>query len=489
MRFSLNQPSNEHSQTHTHTQTTGKGECRAGVCWCLPGYGKDDCSEIQHCPGNDDDESPCGHGECAYGKCHCYPDWTVDEKEGTCTKKKTCKKCANGSCFDGKCYCSVGWEGDDCDTKTKCENDCNHRGLCDKGECICAPSYTGSDCSLDVERVKEEERLKQCSEGCSGHGICGYNMLDFTTGEPLARCLCESGFAGEFCEVALECKDSCSGRGECVNGHCICSCGYTGEACERVALASDACPKDCFGGGDCIMGQCFCHPGREGALCEKVKACPGNAGDNKVCSGNGVCKYGKCFCRDGFEGDSCEKSTEPASMRFSENVPEPEPPQQQQQEQEEPPQCLNKCNGRGICLEGRCLCDAGFSGQDCGNAEDPRLTSELPALRSSDLVVEENSSSDDEKKDEKKEGSVSTTVATFGSFVAFLVGTAVGTVAMWYKHKRTRARALECLSDDDKRVSLISDAVLDEEEDEEKASLNSSSSGPTLPPMPPIPRN
>ena len=126
--------------------------------------------------------------------------------------------------------------GDDCDTKTKCENDCNHRGLCDKGECICAPSYTGSDCSLDVERVKEEERLKQCSEGCSGHGICGYNMLDFTTGEPLARCLCESGFAGEFCEVALECKDSCSGRGECVNGHCICSCGYTGEACERVHL-------------------------------------------------------------------------------------------------------------------------------------------------------------------------------------------------------------------------------------------------------------
>ena len=132
--------------------------------------------------------------------------------------------------------------------------------------------------------------MKQCSEGCSGHGICGYNMLDFNTGEPLARCLCESGYAGEFCEVALECKDSCSGRGECVNGHCICSCGYTGEACERVALASDACPKDCFGGGDCIMGQCFCHPGREGALCEKVKACPGN--ENKPCSGNGVCKYG-----------------------------------------------------------------------------------------------------------------------------------------------------------------------------------------------------
>ena len=255
MRFSLSLSPRTNILKHTHT---GKGECRAGVCWCLPGYGKDDCSEIQHCPGNDDDESPCGHGECAYGKCHCYPDWTVDEKKGTCTKKKTCKKCANGSCFDGKCYCSVGWEGDDCDTKTKCENDCNHRGLCNKGECICAPGYTGSDCSLDVERVKEEERLKQCSEGCSGHGICGYNMLDFTTGEPLARCLCESGFAGEFCEVALECKDSCSGRGECVNGHCICSCGYTGEACERVALASDACPKDCFGGGDCIMGQCFC---------------------------------------------------------------------------------------------------------------------------------------------------------------------------------------------------------------------------------------
>ena len=87
----------------------------------------------------------------------------------------------------------------------------------------------------------------------------------------------------------------------------------------------------------------------------------------------------------------------------------------QQQQEEEPPQCLNKCNGRGICLEGRCLCDAGFSGQDCGNAEDPRLTSELPALRSSDLVVE-NSSSDDEEK----ESSVSTTVATFGSFFAFV---------------------------------------------------------------------
>ena len=78
------------------------------------------------------------------------------------------------------------------------------------------------------------------------------------------------------------------------------------------------------------------------------------------------------------------------------------------------------------------------------------------------LLVEENSSRRRRRilvANEKKEGSVSTTVATFGSFVAFLVGTAVGTVAMWYKHKRTRARALGVSLMMTRRWLLISDAV------------------------------
>jgi hypothetical protein len=28
--------------------------------------------------------------------------------------------------------------------------------------------------------------------------------------------------------------------------------------------------------------------------------------------------------------------------------------------------CRNYCSGRGVCLNGKCLCGKGYSGEDCG---------------------------------------------------------------------------------------------------------------------------
>jgi hypothetical protein len=35
-------------------------------------------------------------------------------------------------CRHDRCMCRVGWEGLDCNTKSKCKNDCNNKGACFK---------------------------------------------------------------------------------------------------------------------------------------------------------------------------------------------------------------------------------------------------------------------------------------------------------------------------------------------------------------------
>jgi len=286
-----------------------RGLCRAGVCYCNPGFKEADCSGAVGCPEVKDgsDTIVCNkHGECLYGRCFCHPGWTGDG----CTEGKTClRDCeGNGQCFDGACECKPGYKGEACGEAEKCPNDCSHRGFCYKQKCFCNTGFLGEDCSVSAEKLKEEERQKHCGEGCSGHGVCGYGMLSFETSEPLARCLCQPGFSGDYCEVAHSCQGQCSGHGECVNGKCICECGYDGEACDRAALATDVCPNDCFGHGDCVLGKCFCHPGRSGELCEEQTECPEGI-NGQTCNGIGECKWGRCFCLDGSDSYSCSPAT------------------------------------------------------------------------------------------------------------------------------------------------------------------------------------
>jgi len=297
-----------------------RGLCRAGVCYCNPGFMGASCDDSMICPGEIDGNIFCeGHGECLYGECFCHPGYAGKD----CSEKKACPKdCSgNGQCFDGACECKPGYHGEACGEADKCLNDCSHHGFCFKQKCFCNTGFLGEDCSVSADKLKEEERQKHCGEGCSGHGVCGYGMLSFETSAPLARCLCQPGFSGDYCEVAHLCQGQCNGHGECVNGKCICECGYIGEGCEHAALASDACPKDCFGHGDCVLGQCFCNPGRAGELCETETECP--FGTNGMqCSGAGQCKWGRCFCSEESNSESCSPTSPGKKLELEKKVDE-----------------------------------------------------------------------------------------------------------------------------------------------------------------------
>ena len=54
------------------------------------------------------------------------------------------------------------------------------------------------------------------------------------------------------------------------------------------------------------------------------------------CSDAGICNNGVCECDDGFSGDDCSYK-----------------------------ECPNDCNGHGLCSNGRCLCMNGFTGAEC----------------------------------------------------------------------------------------------------------------------------
>uniref|UniRef100_A0A667XDE2 Tenascin Ca n=1 Tax=Myripristis murdjan TaxID=586833 RepID=A0A667XDE2_9TELE len=77
----------------------------------------------------------------------------------------------------------------------------------------------------------------------------------------------------------------------------------------------------------------------EGELSTLREQCNGDA---NCCSSRGRCVNGQCVCEEGFAGEDCSVKT-----------------------------CPSNCYGRGECIDGRCVCYVGFSGEDCGELSCP----------------------------------------------------------------------------------------------------------------------
>merc|ERR1711904_413820 len=165
---------------------------------------------------------------------------------------------------------------------------------------------------------------------------------------------------GPICESRI-CPDECnSPQGICVNQMCVCSDAFVGKACELRR-----CKNDCMGRGECDMGECKCEEGYEGDDCSgEIPALPPGVvppgpaappppprhlGDTvafiannlppvcpEECSQNGKCNEdGTCKCFPGYSGNACQNF------------------------------CPLLCSGQGECVNGACLCLAGFAGVDC----------------------------------------------------------------------------------------------------------------------------
>lgn len=60
------------------------------------------------------------------------------------------------------------------------------------------------------------------------------------------------------------------------------------------------------------------------------------------CNDRGKCVNGKCVCDSGFTGDDCSENS-----------------------------CPGNCNNRGRCVDGQCVCNDGFTGADCSEKACP----------------------------------------------------------------------------------------------------------------------
>ena len=340
------------------------GICRQGKCYCNPDWSGPGCERASVCPIGGASRTACaGQGRCAYGKCHCNPGW----QGSACTAPVRCvNDCAgHGRCEYGKCFCDPGWSGKSCGAAEVCALDCSDNGICHHGACYCNSGFHGPACAVSTSALNEVERLKHCSSGCSGHGICGYGMSDFQSGRPLGRCLCQPGWTGRDCEAGQQCPARCSDHGRCVEGACVCECGWSGRDCSKMTIGATLCPNGCSSNGECVLGKCFCFPGYGGKDCGTPMGClapppssgvDGDANDASAaaassslaslalttvpCSAHGECKWGRCFCAPGWTGAQCAT-------------------------QDEAP-CGHGCSGHGLCLASRCYCEHGFVGATCG---------------------------------------------------------------------------------------------------------------------------
>eukprot|EP01006_Ploeotia_vitrea_P041892 TRINITY_DN66583_c14_g8_i1.p1 TRINITY_DN66583_c14_g8~~TRINITY_DN66583_c14_g8_i1.p1 ORF type:complete len:997 (-),score=462.54 TRINITY_DN66583_c14_g8_i1:1473-4430(-) len=384
----------------------GRGTCHRGKCFCYPGFEGAACERAARCP------SGCsGHGECFYGKCFCHNFYHGED----CSETPSCSKgCENGVCMGiDQCVCKPGWTGVSCSEKLSCPNDCTSEknGYCALTErgvrCICRRQFMGDDCSQPVDK---------CPKDCHHRGVC-----------VMGTCKCESGFSGIDCGTKIgganlnslvannvgaevDPDNNKPGQPKQPSGpkkcHRTADAGATGsldqtgaqlgfcdeDEDEKVTLSE----KNAAGNtAAALKGGLSAKPPTPadtptpatGMPSQLLSAIPSNAGGvpthnaakdaprfrevaaanadmaaevevgattsamatttatatatasscPKNCTRHGVCSQGKCFCDPGFTGVDCSTVV----------------------------YCPDDCSGNGICKYGQCYCDPHYHGDNC----------------------------------------------------------------------------------------------------------------------------
>uniref|UniRef100_A0AAY4AC60 Teneurin-3 n=1 Tax=Denticeps clupeoides TaxID=299321 RepID=A0AAY4AC60_9TELE len=252
----------------------GHGICIMGTCACNTGYKGDNCEEVDCL-----DPSCAGHGVCIHGECHCNPGWGGTSCE---ILKTMCPdQCSGHGTYQaesGTCSCHANWSGPDCSIEV-CSVDCGSRGVCIGGSCRCEEGWTGTVCDV-----------KACHPRCTENGVCKDG-----------KCECNQGWSGEHCTLAhsLEpsvrgeslggykegCPGLCNSNGRCTLDlnvwHCVCQPGWRGAGCDVAmeTLCTDS--KDNEGDGlvDCMDPDCCLQ-----ASCQSQPFCRGSPDPNNIIS-------------------------------------------------------------------------------------------------------------------------------------------------------------------------------------------------------------
>lgn len=367
---------------------SGNGEClKSGQCRCNPGFYGRDCSP-KNC---ENDCSGARHGVCTWAPdtgahCVCRENYIGAD----CSQLRCPSDCSgHGKCMaGGQCACDAGFYGLDC-SPLNCPKDCGAHGFCTvppgktRGECLCKAGWSGDVC---------DQMSAICPKSCSGHGRC-----DPVTG----ACTCEAGHKLPDCRP-VKCKKNCSGHGTClidiVNNNATCKCDdtRTGSYCQKLNLAGTriealaaldrnratlnaaapkACPKDCSGAGRCDgqTGLCHCKRGRFGLDC--AVSCESGCSKHGKCRPTGDGLGAVCECRRGWRGTNCSIKTclecgfDEGRGRCNEQSMTCDCMSGWTGAHCQRRACPHACSGHGKCgKDGRCTCDADWSGTDCATA-------------------------------------------------------------------------------------------------------------------------
>ncbi|XP_033125426.1 slit homolog 2 protein-like isoform X1 [Anneissia japonica] len=193
-----------------------------------------------------------------------------------------------------------------------------------------------------------EEKCDPClSNPCQNDGMCASDSLGQYT------CQCASGFEGHNCETETnECADEpCHNMATCIDlkagFSCECPSGFGGATCDLII---DCRNHRCQNNASCSVNEnrgytCNCQHGYKGDFCEvDIDLCEASI---NPCRNNGICQdlgsFYRCICPAGFRGQNCSEGFRDCRSR--------------------------SCVNGGDCLEVgtqyMCRCPVGFEGDYC----------------------------------------------------------------------------------------------------------------------------
>uniref|UniRef100_A0A452VL44 Teneurin-2 n=1 Tax=Ursus maritimus TaxID=29073 RepID=A0A452VL44_URSMA len=271
----------------------GNGECVSGLCHCFPGFLGADCAKAA-CP-----VLCSGNGQYSKGTCQCYSGWKGAECDVPMNQCIDPSCGGHGSCIDGNCVCSAGYKGEHCEEVDCLDPTCSSHGVCVNGECLCSPGWGGLNCELarvqcpdqcsghgtyvpdtglcscDPNWMGPDCSVEVCSVDCGTHGVCIGGACRCEEGWTGAACD-QRGWNGEHCTID-GCPDLCNGNGRCTLGQnswqCVCQTGWRGPGCNVAMETSCADNKDNEGDGlvDCLDPDCCLQ-----SACQNSLLCRGS---------------------------------------------------------------------------------------------------------------------------------------------------------------------------------------------------------------------